>query len=141
MEKFRTTILCDNRRVVVDRVGAESGAGDATLWIDKGDLTRVNGFTVEPYGACRGDLCMPVPEAATRGDLVNLTAFARSAGQAVVAEPEAGVWSLGEMQAVGGGLSRSRVVPDFELPDRTGRPVRLSDFRGRKALLMTWASW
>ena len=32
-------------------------------------------------------------------------------------------------------------APDFELKDRDGNVVRLSDFRGKKVLLVTWASW
>jgi len=30
---------------------------------------------------------------------------------------------------------------DFALPDPTGRLHRLSDYRGKKVLLVTWASW
>jgi cytochrome oxidase Cu insertion factor (SCO1/SenC/PrrC family) len=56
------------------------------------------------------------------------------------------VWSFGEIQALnGGGGSRisptSRVAPDVTVPDRRGRPVHLKDFRGKKVLLVTWASW
>jgi peroxiredoxin len=32
-------------------------------------------------------------------------------------------------------------APDFTLPDPAGRPHRLSDYRGKKVLLVTWASW
>jgi len=32
-------------------------------------------------------------------------------------------------------------APDFALPDRDGKMVRLSDFRGKKVLIVTWASW
>ena len=32
-------------------------------------------------------------------------------------------------------------APDFALPDLDGRVHRLSDFRGRKVFLATWASW
>jgi peroxiredoxin len=32
-------------------------------------------------------------------------------------------------------------APDFTLPDLQGKPHRLSDFRGKKVLLVTWASW
>ena len=33
------------------------------------------------------------------------------------------------------------VILDFELPDLDGKLHRLSDYRGQKVLLVTWASW
>ena len=33
------------------------------------------------------------------------------------------------------------MAPDFALPDREGKLVRLSDFKGKKVLIVTWASW
>ena len=135
------TVLYDDRAVALDRVGPDPKRAADTLWIRKRDLLRVNGFELKPQGACRADLCIPIPKDMVRGDYFNLTAFAKKAGQPVVAEPGARVWSLGEMQALGGGLSSSRVAPDFEVPDRLGRPVHLAGFRGKKALVVTWASW
>src|SRR5438034_609821 len=35
----------------------------------------------------------------------------------------------------------SAELPDIVLPDRHGREFALSSLRGRKALLVTWASW
>ncbi len=32
-------------------------------------------------------------------------------------------------------------APDFELPDLAGKPVRLSDFRGKTVLIDFWATW
>ena len=32
-------------------------------------------------------------------------------------------------------------APDFALPDLSGRVHRLSDYRGQKVFLTTWASW
>ncbi len=135
------TVLYDDRSVALDRVGPSALRATGALWIRKRDLPRVNGFELKPQGACRADLCIPIPKDMTRGEYFNLTAFAKKAGQQVVAEPAARVWSFGEMQALGGGLANSRVAPDFEVSDRGGRPVRLSGFRGRKALVITWASW
>jgi peroxiredoxin len=35
----------------------------------------------------------------------------------------------------------SLAAPDFTLPDMNGKLHSLSDFRGKKVLLLTWASW
>jgi len=32
-------------------------------------------------------------------------------------------------------------APDFSLPDISGKMHSLSDFRGKKVFLVTWASW
>ena len=45
------------------------------------------------------------------------------------------------MPVLRGAFLESRVAPDFSVPDRQGRNVRLSDFRGKKVLVVTWASW
>ena len=135
------TVLYDDRAIALDRIGLDPARAAAALWVRKRDLPRVNGFALKPQGACRADLCIPIPKDMVHGDFFNLTAFAKKAGQPVVAEPDARVWSFGEMQALGGGLSNSRIAPDFDVPDRLGRPVHLAGFRGKKALVITWASW
>jgi len=135
------TVLYQDRSVPLDVVGREPKAAGDTLWIRKRDLPRVNGFTLKPQGACRDELCIPVPKAMVRGEFFNLSAFAKKAGQPIVAEPAARVWSFGEMQALNGGLAGSRTAPDFAVSDRLGHPVHLAGFRGKKALVTTWASW
>ena len=135
------TVLYDDRSVALDRIGRDPGRVAASLWIRKRDLPRINGFELKPQGACRADLCIPIPKSMLRGEYFNLTAFAKTAGQPVVAEPDARVWSFGEMQALGGGFIASRIAPDFTVPDRAGRLRHLSQFSGRKVLVVTWASW
>ena len=135
------TVLYDGRAIPLDRVSADPGGVAGTLWIEKADLPRINEFELKPEGACRADVCIPIPPALTRGTTFNLTAFAERAGQRVVAEPGARVWSFGELPVVRGSFLESRMAPDVVAPDRRGRPVRLSQFRGKKVLLVTWASW
>jgi len=37
--------------------------------------------------------------------------------------------------------NKRNVAPDFELKDVNGKPVRLSDFKGKVVLLNFWATW
>jgi hypothetical protein len=84
-------------------------------------------------------MCIPVAKELKSGAWFNLSGFARRLHQAVV--NDAGVWSFGEIPAVRGDFYRSRLAPDFAVPDRKGRVVHLADFRGKKVLVVTWASW
>ena len=102
---------------------------------------RINEFEIKPQGACRADVCIPIDKSMTRGSFFNLTAFARKIGEPVVVDRDARVWSFGEIPLVRGQFLESRVAPDFSVPDRAGRAVHLSDFRGKKVLVVTWASW
>src|SRR5438132_7419916 len=83
------TVLYNDRTVVLDRIGAGPSGDAQALWIRKSDLPRVNEFEVKPQGACRADVCIPIPKRMTRGGYFDLAAFAKKAGQAVVAEPAA----------------------------------------------------
>ena len=133
----RATVLYDGRAIGLSRVTAGADA----LWIQKMDLPSINGFELKPQGACRDEICIPIPRPMMRGNQFNLTAFAQRIGQRVVADSDARVWSFGEIPVVRGAFLESRIAPEFSVPDRKGRPVKLSQFRGKKVLVVTWASW
>jgi hypothetical protein len=133
-------VLYNDRSIALDRVGHPSGTPD-DLWVRKSDLPRINEFELKPQGACRADICIPVDPAMTRGEFFDLSAFARKVGEPVVVDRERRVWSFGEIPLLRGQFVESRTAPDFAVPDRRGRPVQLSSFRGRKVLVVTWASW
>ncbi len=119
------------------------------LWVTADDLESVNGFVLKPEGACLDELCVPVKQDRDSDIFVNrdgrgwlcVTELARRLGQPAVNDPEHRVWSLGEVPSVVESTLESAIAPDFELLDRQGNPVRLSQFRGKKVLLVTWASW
>ena len=117
------------------------------LWVTPEDLTRINGFVMKPQGACLDDICIPVNNdtnfVVTRKgqQWVNATELARKLNQAYVADAKTNVWSFAPIPATFASYLDSAIAPDFELKDRDGNVVRLSDFRGKKVLLGTWASW
>jgi len=129
------TVLYQDRATKLDRARVEG----SDLWVRSADLPRVNEFEVKPQGACRADICIPLSKDLKKAEWFNLSGFARKVGQAAVAD--ASVWSFGEVPLLRGTYFNSRIAPDFTVPDRKGHVVHLSDFRGKKVLVVTWASW
>jgi len=132
------TVLYNDHATKLDKIRpAVDNSHD--LWIRAADLPSINEFELKPEGACRADMCIPVAKSLKSGEWFNLSGFARKLGETVVAD--SGVWSFGEIPVVRGSFYNSRMAPDFAAPDRKGRVVHLSDFRGKKVLVITWASW
>ena len=116
------------------------------LWAAGPDLARALGWKLKPEGLCRGPLCVPIPpgrhaEFVRADGAVNLAALARHRGQAVAHDQEGSAWVFGPSNEVRAGIARSLLAPDFALPDLEGRTHRLSEARGKKVLLASWASW
>ena len=137
------TIIYENR-VPLDLASA-TAEGD-NLWLTTSDLVDATGWELKPQGACLGDRCVPIPskrvaEFQRSDDGFNLAALARHIGQPYVANERHSVWSFASAPEGIGAKLRSLEAPDFTLPDLDGRMHSLSDYRGRKVLLMSWASW
>ena len=135
-----TTVLYQGKAVTL----SDTGNGEGLL-IRPEDLSRVNGFELKPEGACFKDMCIPMND-----DLLveqdgrqwfDLTAFADLLGQPYVADRESRVWSFAEIPAKREGMLVNAMAPEFEVTDRQGKVVRLADFKGKKALIVTWSSW
>ena len=128
---------------VITGVDADTAGGG--LWLSADDLKRVSGFEFKPQGFCKGDICVPVPDARKTEFVVsgsyNLAAIAGLLGQPVVTDDEHHARCFGEAA-----LERKRILtsldaPDFSLPDLDGKMHSLSQYRGKKVLLVSWASW
>jgi hypothetical protein len=127
---------------VASSIEAETKDG---LWLSAGDFTRVAGFERKPEGFCKGEQCYPVPPARAaefeRGGRYNLAALAALIGQPVVIDEAHRVWCFGEAAANRERALTSLKAPDFSLPDLDGRMHSLAEYRGKKILLVSWASW
>ena len=104
------------------------------------EFARGTGWTLKPEGACRQEVCMPLPRGARRTDgRVDVRAVAEALGMGLIEDPAHGLWALGPVS--GGRALATAVAPEITLPDRHGRPFSLRSLRGTKIFLCAWASW
>ena len=161
----RVTVIYDDRATEVGAANF-SATGTSDLWLTTADLTHATGFAVKPQGVCRDELCFPLPQARmqeflrpdaaaqreaksvaksdAKHDVIdgwfNLTAFAALVHQPVAHDDGLSMWYFGLRSDQQQRLASLR-APDFTLPDMAGKMHSLSDFRGKKVFLVTWASW
>ena len=143
-EETHATIIYDDQTTEISSANVDAGQ----LWITTVDLKRATGFALKPQGVCRDELCFPLPKSREREFVrkssektwFDLLAFARLVHQPVAHDEALATWYFGLRSDQRQGLS-SLEAPDFTLPDMNGKLHSLSDFRGKKVLLLTWASW
>ena len=128
-----------------ETVCAAAQADGDNLWISAPELAAATGWSMKPEGLCRDDICLPVPREQAAGfvdgDRVNAAAFWRRMQHPVVRAAAGDLWVLGTSAADRGSTLKSLEAPDFALPDLAGTRSSLSQQRGKKVLLATWASW
>ncbi len=133
------TIVMPEFSYEAEGAGARAGA----LWVPLDELAPATGWEIKPEGACRGEVCVPLPAGA--GWVVegrfNLSALAAHLGQPVLHDAATGTWAFGESAGARRESLLSLQAPDFTLPDLEGKQHSLSDYRGRKVFLASWASW
>src|SRR5262249_21545790 len=143
---IRATVIYDDRATDINP--AQTPDGTDQLWITTADLTRATRFEVKPQGVCRDELCFPLPKTRhaeflrkdSGKEWFNLAAFAGVVHQPVAHDAALATWYFGLRSDQQQRLASLR-PPDFTLPDMNGKPHSLSDFRGKKVFLITWASW
>ena len=104
------------------------------LEIDPAELERRTGWAIKPQGACKDVRCVPLPEGPITAQVLE-----ERLGMPLVHDEETDLFALGPES--GGRALASADAPDFALPDWRGNAFRLRDLRGRKVLLVCWASW
>jgi len=138
------TIIYDDKASEIRDANQDAGQ----FWIGTADLKRATQFALKPQGICRNELCFPIPKSQEAQFVqknggktwFNLVAFARLVHQPIAHDEALSTWYFGLRSDQIAGLT-SLKAPDFHLPDMSGKIHALSDFRGKKVLLVTWASW
>jgi hypothetical protein len=138
MAEVPFTILDEGRAV---EVPARFEAGQVRL--SAASLERALGWESKPEGMCRGEVCIPVSGRAdlVSDGLIDLAVFAELLHRPLALDLDENAAALGassreRAEALSGG-----VAPDFTLPDLAGREWTLGGLRGKKVLLVAYASW
>ena len=97
------------------------------------------GWALKSQGACRGEVCVPLPDVVHDGQ-VDVAVVAERLGMPLVKSAAERLWALGPA-SFGGHVLPTAEAPELELPDLEGRPFRLSSLRGQKVLVVSWAPY
>jgi len=136
MQRF--TILDGGQRV---ELAAEIAGEQVAL--DPGSVHEELGWSLRPEGLCRGSVCVPVRDRAAlvgeRG--IDLAELARVLDRPLALDVAERAAALGTPASERRAALEGLEAPDFTLPDLAGRRHTLSGFRGKKVLLIAYASW
>jgi hypothetical protein len=133
---MQMTIVDDGRPTDVDvRVV------DGRILLSAGAVETALGWEITDEGLCREGLCVPCPDGWDPRAGVHLDALADHLGRPVSIDVAEGVAWMGVGSDERARALRSLQAPDFALRDLRGQTHRLATHRGRKVLLLAWASW
>jgi hypothetical protein len=111
--------------------------------LSRGALEQALGWTLKPEGLCRGGACVPVRagSALETAEGVDLAGVATVLGRPVAIDVEERAAYLGVGADDRARSLASLEAPDFTLPDLAGGLHSLGEHRGKKVLLVAYASW
>ncbi len=133
-----TTVLYEDRVFETN----DAHEQDDRLWLSPDDMLSATGWKLKPEGLCREEACVPLRDGEVDDQgRVDVTAFAAKFDRPLVHDHERGLWAFGEPSENVRQRMNSVQAPDFNLPDVDGNLHSLSEFRGRKVLMMTWGSY
>jgi hypothetical protein len=138
-EALMTTFVNDDGSTIAAEATGTAGG----LRVKAEVLKHVFGWELKPEGICKDQVCLPVQrhEGLVEDAGVDLVAFADLLGRPFVFDAECGVAHMGESARARGEQLASLTAPEFTLPDLDGRLHSLSDYRGKRVLLVAHASW
>ena len=132
------TLIDDGRAVEL-----KATVADGRVRLSKEQLQSALGWELKPEGLCQGDVCIPVrdPDALIGEAGIDLEVLAKVLGRPIALDVAENAAALAEASADRAAALASLEAPDFTLPDLAGRMHSLSEHRGKKVLLIAYASW
>jgi hypothetical protein len=131
------TVVDEGRVTTVD-----AQVEDGRVLVRSDDVERATGWQHQPEGMCREGVCIPLRDPAVQqGDRLDLTRLAAALRRPFALDTAESVAYLGPAAADRAEPLASLRAPDFTLPDLDGRLHTLGAQRGKKVLLVAYASW
>jgi hypothetical protein len=121
----------------------DADVDDDQVLIDAAHLPDALGWELKPEGLCRDDVCVPVRDQSALfvGDRVDVARVAAALGRPAVVDGDARLVSVALPAEQRRQALDALVAPSFELADLDGTLHQLEEWRGRKKLLVAFASW
>jgi hypothetical protein len=131
------TVIDDAPRTV------EGDVVDGRVVVAPATLPVALGWELKPEGLCHDDVCVPVGDRNVlfAGDALDLAAVAGAVGRPVEVDADAAVIAVALPAEARQQALDALVAPQFTLADLDGVPHELAEWRGRKRLLVAFASW
>ena len=132
------TILDDGREVVVPAT-IEGGH----VRVPAEAVHTALGWEFHDGQLCSDSMCVPVADEAALADAggIDLAALAAALGRPLALDVAESAAYLGVAAHERAQALSTLEAPDFTLPDLAGRLHSLSEHRGKKVLLVAYASW
>ena len=134
-----TFTVIDQGRDREVRVRVEGGR----LLLSAEALREALGWELHDGTLCNDAMCVPLPAGSRLGEggVFDLGEVAATLDRPLALDVDARAAYLGVSAGERAQALGSLLAPDFTLPDLAGRPHTLSSYRGKKILLVAWASW
>jgi hypothetical protein len=135
-------VMAPGRKISVEQAADRP---NDELWLSEAELEHATGWKLKAEGLCRDAVCIPLAsdtrEAISQDSSIHVSALWRTLDRPILHDAAHTTWMLGEAAEDRARELASLNAPDFTLPDIEGKLHSLSDYRGNKVLLATWASW
>lgn len=106
----------------------------STREISAEEFAAGTGWDIKPEGACKGEVCVPLP------DGYSAEHAADRLGMAIVPNAANSLVAFGPESLNGRALVTAK-APEVILPDLDGNEFHLSSLRGKKVVVVAWAPY
>jgi hypothetical protein len=121
----------------------DARVADGHVLLSAAALREALGWELHEGTLCNDTMCVPLPKGSRLGEggAFDLAEVAATIDRPLALDAEERAAFLGASATERAQALTSLIAPDFTLPDLHGRPHTLAEHRGRKVLLVAWASW